>query len=335
MKAPVESGRRDRPSVKRNTRRAEWRRSLRLFRADVRRHPALAVLLAGYVAIFAAGWWFYLAAPQPADLEPASVDAAAAMAKDGSDGVESEEAEIQLATRQVLQPPRAGAPFGTDRHGVGVLTRVLRGAAETLSVALVGSTLAVAIGFLAVLFVRWLLGARGYLVIVWLAGGVTCIPAVALAWWLAAALEPGFWSVCVIVAVAGAMPVTHRLARAFEACEDLGHVVSAAAAGFGRFEILRTQVFPFVWQRLVSYGAMLLPGALLLETALTFAGLGLGKAATDSWGRLIAEGRSLMFEAPWLLIAPGLVIAGTVGWLSLTARSIRKVTREKDFLSLV
>ena len=331
MKAPVESSRRDRSNLRGNVRRAKWRRAMNLLWADVRRHPALAILLCGYVVIFTAGWGFYLTAPQPADLKKAADDFVVA---DG-EGAESVEAEIQLARRQVLQPPRVGAPFGTDRHGVGVLTRVLRGAAETLTVALVGSTLAVAIGFLMVVSIRCLLGARGYLILIWLAGGVTCIPALALAWWLASALEPGFWSVCMIVAVAGAMPVTHRLARAFEECEDLGHVLSAAAAGFGRFEILRTQVFPFVWQRLVSYGAMLLPGALLLETALTFAGLGLGEASTDSWGRLITEGRSLMFEAPWLLIAPGLAIAGTVGWLSLTARSIREVTREKDFLSLV
>lgn len=331
MKAPIESSRRDRSSLKRNARRVRWRRSMNLLWRDVRRHPALAVLLCGYVAILVTGWWFFLATPQPAEMVSAGADSAV-IDGDGRDGVE---AVSQVARRRVLQAPRAGAPFGTDRHGVGVLTRVLRGAAETLSVALVGSTLAVAIGFTVVLFVRWLFGARGYVILIWLASGVTCIPVLALAWWLAAALEPGFWSVCTIVAVAGAMPVTHRLARAFEECEDLGHVIAAAAAGFGRFEILRTQVLPLVWPRLVSYGAMLLPGALLLETALTFAGLGLGKSASDSWGRLIAEGRSLMFEAPWLLIAPGLVIAATVGWLSLTARSIRKVTREKDFLSLV
>jgi len=331
MKAPVESSRRDRTSLKGKVRRGAWRRSMKLFLRDVRRHPALAILLCGYVAIFSTGWWYYLAAPSQQGFD-AAVNTLAVV--DGGGG-ESVEAEIQLARGRVLQPPQVGAPFGTDRHGVGVLTRVLRGAAETLSVALVGSTLAVGVGFVAVLFVRWLFGVRGYVMLVWMAGGVTCIPVLVLAWWLAAALEPGFWSVCAIVAVAGAMPVTHRLARAFEECEHLGHVIAAAAAGFGRFEILRTQVLPFVWQRLVSYGAMLLPGALLLETALTFAGLGLGKTATDSWGRLIAEGRSLMFEAPWLLIAPGLVIAATVGWLSLTARSIRKVTHEKDFLSLV
>ncbi len=332
MKAPIESSRRDRPALKSNVRRVKWRHSIKLLGRDVRRHPALAILLCGYVAIFATGWWFYLAAPQPIDELVAPVTDSLVI--DGDAG-QAGETEMPLARRRVLQPPQAGAFFGTDRHGVGVLTRVLRGAAETLSVALVGSTLAVAIGFMVVMFVRWLFGARGYVILIWLASGITCIPAFALAWWLAAALEPGFWTVCAIVAVAGSMPVTHRLARAFEECEDHGHVIAAAAAGFGRFEILRTQVFPFVWQRLVSYGAMLLPGALLLETALTFAGLGLGKAATDSWGRLIAEGRSLMFEAPWMLVAPGLVIAVTVGWLSLTARSIRKVTREKDFLSLV
>ena len=129
MKAPIESSRRDRPALKSNVRRVKWRHSIKLLGRDVRRHPALAILLCGYVAIFATGWWFYLAAPQPIDELVAPVTDSLVI--DGDAG-QAGETEMPLARRRVLQPPQAGAFFGTDRHGVGVLTRVLRGAAETL-----------------------------------------------------------------------------------------------------------------------------------------------------------------------------------------------------------
>jgi peptide/nickel transport system permease protein len=337
MKAPVESARSRRTTSGakgQKVRRLRWRRSLTNLWADVRRHPALTIFVSGYVAIFFASWWchFFLL-PKATPIE--------AFASGGSESLEGKAGQItewvspDVDLGQPLLSPRPGAIFGTDRLGTSVLTRLLRGSAETLSAALVGSVMAVGLGFCAVFFAGWIAGQRGYESLRVGVSGFGFLPAVVIAWWLSAALQPGFGSVVAVIALSGSVAVAAGLARAFAEAEDAGHVTAAQAAGFSRFAVLRNEVLPFVSQRLVSYGAMLLPGAVLLETALSFVGFGLGVQSNNNWGRMIAEGRSVMFEAPWLLLAPGLVIAVTVGWLSLTARSIRRVTKEKDFLSLV
>ena len=315
--------------------RMRGRRALAALWSDVRRHPALTVFVSGYVAIFLGSWWcyFYLPAEEPIGLiAPGEQNETVA---GGGAAASAEALAPGINLTQPLLSPRPGAIFGTDRFGASVLMRVLRGAAETLSSALVGSVMAVGLGFCAVFTAAWMVGQRGYELLAASLSGYQFVPVVVIAWWLSAALEPGFGSVVAVIALSGSVPVIVGLARACAEVEDSGHVTAARAAGFGRYAILRSEVLPFVSQRLLSYGAMLLPGAVLLETALSFAGFGLGELSKDSWGRMIAEGRVLMLEAPWLLIAPGLVTALTVGWLSLTARSVRRVTREKDFLSLV
>lgn len=307
-----------------------WWQSLGRLWSDVRRHPALTVFVGGYAAIFLGAWWchFFL----PSATKPV-VEIAQSAPDEEPPGTEMLVTDIDL--RQPLLSPRAGAIFGTDSSGANVLTRIVRGAAETLSAALVGSVIAVGLGFCMVFFVGWIAGQRGYELLAAAWSGFRYLPVVVIAWWLSAALEPSFGSVVAVIAISGSAVVVAGLARAFAKTEDAAHVIAARAAGFSRFALLRSEVVPFVSQRLVSYGAMLLPGAVLLETALSFVGFGLGKSSINNWGLMIAEGQALMFEAPWLLIAPGLVIAVTVGWLSLTARSIRRVTKEKDFLSMV
>ena len=286
MKAPVESGRLRRGNSAgkgKSVRLLRWRRSLANLWSDVRRHPALTIFVSGYVAIFLASWWchFFLLPTGTSGLLVGDGDADTLSAKPEQS---TEWVAPIIDLQRPLLSPRTGAIFGTDRLGASVLNRVLRGAAETLSAALVGSALAVGLGFGAVLFFGWIAGQRGYDLLAAGTSGFGFVPAVLIAWWLSAAVEPGFGSVVVVIAFSGSVAVVGGLARAFAETEEAGHVTAARAAGFSRFALLRSEVFPFVSQRLVSYGAMLLPGAVLLETALSFVGFGLGKLSGDNWG---------------------------------------------------
>ncbi|MFE1601936.1 ABC transporter permease [Methylobacterium sp. ID0610] len=98
------------------------------------------------------------------------------------------------------------------------------------------------------------------------------------------------------------------------------YVRAAEALGVGTGAILRRHVIPNALGPVLAYGALLVPRVILLESFLSFLGLGVQEPMT-SWGVLIAEGARSIESAPWMLLAPALALVATL--LALTALAER------------
>lgn len=219
-----------------------------------------------------------------------------------------------------LRPPGLPHLFGTDSFGRDLLARVIVGAQISLVVGfvtvLITGVLGTAIGLLA-----------GYVrridnVIMRVMDALMAFPAVLLAIGIAAALGPSLGNVMIALGVTYT-PRTARIVRASVlVVRELDYVEAARAAGAGHLRMVFRHILPNCLSPLLVQLTFIFAYAILAEAALSFLGIG-PPPPTPTWGAIIADGRSLIREAPWICLFPGLAISATVLGLNLIGDGLR------------
>jgi peptide/nickel transport system permease protein len=235
---------------------------------------------------------------------------------------------IDQDLRNALQPPSWQHPFGTDNFGRDVLTRVLYAAQVDLRIA-----------FLCVFF-PWVLGTllgglAGY------AGGVldalimrtvdtfTAFPFLVMAIGVIAVLGPGVWSMYIALTLAG-WSMYARIVRAeVLVAKRSEYVLAARALGFSQARIMLRHVLPNVITPTIIFAMTDIVLVILSTTTLAFLGLGLPPPA-PTWGTMIAEGKSFIFTAWWMVTLPGLAIVVVGIALSLFGDGVADWLRERE-----
>ena len=229
---------------------------------------------------------------------------------------------MAMRVRVRFQPPQWSFPFGTDRFGRDVYTRVLHGARISLWIGL-GTTLlsglvGAAIGVIAAQFRR--LDAP----LMRLMDALMAFPAILLAIGLAAALGSGITNLIIALAVAY-MPRTARLVRASAlVVRELEFVDAARVAGAGHLRIMLRHLLPNCMGPLLVQLTFVFAYAILAEAALSFLGIGVPPPA-PSWGNIVAEGRDFAVESWWIMLFPGLAISIATLGMNLLGDGLRDV----------
>jgi peptide/nickel transport system permease protein len=223
-----------------------------------------------------------------------------------------------LAQDLLLQrlPPfwEAGAEpgfwLGTDGLGRDVLSRLIYGARIALTVALLAATgaclIGTALGLLAGFFRGFVDQVVSRIVDVWMA-----FPPVLFAILLVAVLGTGLHSVIIAIVVIDWVRFA-RVVRAETMVQTaMDYVDSARAAGFTRWSILVREVLPNVLPTIVALLSLEMGIAVIVEAILSFVNLSI---STDdpTWGGMIAEGRTIIHFAWWVLVFPLIVLFLTV-----------------------
>jgi peptide/nickel transport system permease protein len=228
-------------------------------------------------------------------------------------------ADIDIANK--LASPSAAHWLGTDSLGRDIASQLLVGAQNSIAVGVVavgiGLTLGVALGCLAA-------ARRGWVEeIVMRASDFTfAFPALLTAIMLTAIYGPGLLTSIVAIGIFN-IPVFARLARAAaNAIWSRDYVLAARAAGKGAWRITLDHVLPNIANVLIVQATIQFALAILAEAALSYLGLGT-QPPQPSWGRMLNEAQTLMFQAPWLAVYPGLAIALAVLGLNLLGDGLR------------
>lgn len=210
----------------------------------------------------------------------------------------------------MLQSPSLAHPLGTDRYGRDVLTRVLVGARVSLLVAFAGVAIAMSIGVplgaVAGYYERFV--GEG---IMRVADVVFAFPALLLA--LALVTVLGQTKLNVVVAIGLVYwPVFARITRGSVLSVKREDFVQAAQAiGESDLRIIFSEILPNVLAPIIVQATISLAVAVLVESALSFLGLGV-PPPEPSWGRMLSAGRGFTDQAPWWVVAPGVAIMLTV-----------------------
>jgi ABC-type dipeptide/oligopeptide/nickel transport system permease subunit len=220
-----------------------------------------------------------------------------------------------------VQGGEAAYPLGTDSLGRCVLSRLIYSARIAVVVALIAATLAaligIALGLFAGSFAGWVDQAISRLIDVWMA-----FPPVLLSIVLAAVIGAGLTSVIAAIVVVDWTRFA-RVVRA-ETMVQLKRDYAAAARviGLTRSATLRLEILPNLVPLLVTLLAVEMGIAILVEVILSFVGISVA-GDTATWGSMIAEGRQIVYQAPWIMALPiGCIITSVIG-LNLLGDGLR------------
>jgi dipeptide transport system permease protein len=203
--------------------------------------------------------------------------------------------------------------FGTDSLGRCVLSRLIYSARTAVAVALIAASLAavigIAFGLIAGSFGGWVDQLTSRLIDVWMA-----FPPVLLSIVLAAVIGAGLTSVIAAIVVVDWTRFA-RVVRA-ETMVQLQRDYAAAARVIGvrRGAILRLEIWPNLVPLVVTLLAVEMGIAILVEVILSFVGISVA-GDTPTWGGMIAEGRQIVYQAPWIMALPiGCIISSVIGF---------------------
>jgi peptide/nickel transport system permease protein len=230
---------------------------------------------------------------------------------------------LAMNTPDRFARPSALYPFGTDEFGRDILSRVLYGARVAFSVGAVSVLLAtisgVSLGLVA--------GYRGGWfdnLIMRLLDVLLAFPAILLAIVILAVLGPGVFNAMLAVAVVN-IPVFARLTRANVLVEkEQEYVTAAQAMGLPPGRILFRTILPNVVATIIVQVTVSFAAAVLLESSLSFLGLGVPLPA-PSWGSMLSISRGYMAYSPWYALFPGLAIMTLVLGVYLLGDGLRDV----------
>ena len=205
-----------------------------------------------------------------------------------------------------LRPPSAEHILGTDGLGRDLFARIVYGAQNSLS----GALVAVTVGLLFGTLLGLIAGSRGGLVdaaIMRLVDMLLAIPSLLIS--LSIIILLGFGILNVALAV-GAVSVARfaRLARAEVVRVRRSEYVEAAFGSGGSFmAVMRRHILPNSLTSVIALAALQFGSSILAISTLGFLGYG-APPPTPEWGLLIAEGRNYLARAWWLTAAPGILV---------------------------
>ncbi|MFD5092936.1 ABC transporter permease [Amycolatopsis thailandensis] len=219
-----------------------------------------------------------------------------------------------------LLPPSGAHLLGTDSFGRDVLARLVSGGRASLGLSALITLCAAFTGLVIGLISGFFRAADAVLMRVmdaWMS-----FPAIILAMALAISLGASIWTELIALTVIFT-PFTARVIRSrVLGIAGRAYIGAARVSGMSKWKILVVHVFPNVLPLALVQVVILSAAAMLVDGAMSFLGLGIAPP-TPTWGNMIAEGRSYLVQAPWLVIAPGVTIMVCVFLLNLIGSSLR------------
>lgn len=226
----------------------------------------------------------------------------------------------RMAQRPFIPPfTLPGFPFGTDALGRDVAAGLVHGARVSLLVGVVSTLAALVIG-VPLGAIAGYFGGRVDDALMRFTELFQTIPSFALAIVLVAILQPSIVSIVIAIALVSWPPVTRLVRGEVLSLRSREYVQAAIVTGQSSFTILWREILPNTLSPIVVLGSLMVATAILLESSLSF--LGLGDPNLMSWGYMVGAGRTVIRQAWWITLFPGLVILLTVLALNLIGEGL-------------
>jgi len=220
-----------------------------------------------------------------------------------------------------LAGPSAAHWFGTDNLGRDVASRMLAGSRISILVGVIAVGIGLAFGIVLGLVAAF---SRGIVEdgIMKMSDFMFAFPALLLAIMLTSTFGPGVVNAIVAIGVYN-VPIIAKLTRATaNGVLAREYALAARAAGRGPVAIALDHVLPNIAPALIVQATIQFAIAILAEAALSYLGLGAQPPET-SWGKMLADAQTVLYNAPGLALYPGIAIALSVLGLNLLGDGLR------------
>jgi peptide/nickel transport system permease protein len=218
-------------------------------------------------------------------------------------------------------PPFAvkGFPLGTDALGRDVFAGIIYGARVSLLVGLVSTLAALAVG-IPVGAIAGYFGGRIGDALMRFTEFFQTVPSFALAIVLVAILQPSIVSIVLAIAIVSWPPVARLVRGEVLSLRTREYVQAAIVTGQSHSWIIWREILPNALSPVIVLASLMVATAILLESSLSF--LGLGDPNLMSWGYMVGAGRTVIRQAWWITVFPGVAILLSVLALNLIGEGL-------------
>lgn len=231
----------------------------------------------------------------------------------------------ELIRGAARQAPSPELPFGADKLGRDIYSRVLWGAREIIAIPGIATAIAVFLGTCVGLFIGYYGGWIDEIVSRVL-DSFLAIPALLLALVMLGTIGPSPLGIIIVIVLLYVPIVTRVIRSATLNVRNAGFIEAAKLRGDSPAYILFREILPSVLPALTVEAALRFSYAIFLTASLGFLGLGVQPPSPD-WGRMVNEARESYARTPWALWYPASAIALLVIGVNLLADGLRRVFR--------
>jgi peptide/nickel transport system permease protein len=211
--------------------------------------------------------------------------------------------------------------LGTDDLGRDVFARMLQGSFVSLSIGFVAVSIELAIGVL-LGGLAGFYGGRVDALIMRFTDVMLCFPTFFLILTVVALLPPSIWNVMLVIGATSWMGTCRFVRAELLALREQDFVRAARTLGLSDARIIFRHMVPNAIAPVLVSATIAVASAILTESALSYLGFGV-QPPNASWGNILSDGRTFLFDAPWLFVIPGLAILVVVLSFNLVGEGLR------------
>lgn len=230
---------------------------------------------------------------------------------------------MTVDTRSVLVAPSPRHPFGTDTLGRDIFSRIVYGSRISLSIGFLAVGIAVLIG---IFFgsIAGYYGGRVDSIIMRFVDIMLCFPTFFLILAVIAVLEPSIVNIMIVIGATNWMGVARLIRAEILTLKERDYIAASRVMGGGDVWIITRHLIPNAIGPVLVSATLRIGGAILVESALSFLGIGV-QPPVPSWGNILMDGKSTLGVAWWLTVYPGVFILLTVLAYNLLGEGLRDI----------
>lgn len=230
---------------------------------------------------------------------------------------------------KVLEPPSKEHILGTDELGRDVFSRIIYGARVSLKVGFIAMGIAIITGTL----IGAIAGYYGGIIdsiIMRIVDVMLSFPTLFLILAVVAVLEPSIYIIMVVIGLTGWMDVSRLVRAEVLSIKERDFVLAARAMGASSGRIILRHILPNAIYPVIVAATFSVGGAILIESGLSFLGLGI-QPPEPSWGGILSVGKDYITVAWWMSLFPGIAIFLTVLSFNLLGEALRDAMDPKKW----
>ena len=213
--------------------------------------------------------------------------------------------QLDLVSR--LSPPSHSHWFGTDELGRDIFSRTIYGARVSLTVAVSVVAVSLSAGLLLGGAAGFFGGLTDTVVNIYISNAFLALPGILLAVAFVAFLGPGLGNLILALAISGWVAYARLVRAQVMAMKEREFVQAARSLGASNLRLMLRHILPNILQPLIVQAAVGMAAAVLAEATLSFLGLGV-QPPTATWGAMLNDARSHLFESPHLIFFPAVAV---------------------------
>jgi peptide/nickel transport system permease protein len=223
----------------------------------------------------------------------------------------------------LLVGPSHPHPLGTDSLGRDILSRMIYGSRISLSIGLIAVGIALVIGLI-LGSISGFYGGFADSLIMRFVDIMLCFPTFFLILAVVAILGPSIFNIMIIIGLTSWMGTTRLIRGQILSLKEREFIQAERALGASSFRIIARHLIPNAIGPVLVNATLGIASAILLESGLSFLGLGV-QPPTASWGNILIESKSTLGVAWWITVFPGFAILITILGFNLIAEGLKKV----------